>query len=191
MTPMRCPWAGSDPAMIAYHDREWGVPTRDDRELFELLVLEGAQAGLSWKTILHRRDGYRRAFAGFDAERVARFGDAERGRLLQDPGIIRNRAKIDAAIGNARAFLAVRDATGSFSDFVWRFVDHRPVDTPWQRPEQVPAQTPASRALSRALGEHGFKFTGPVICYAFMQAAGLVNDHLADCHRRLAHPDTP
>lgn len=184
MTPLRCPWAGQDPAMIDYHDREWGKPTRDDHELFELLMLEGAQAGLSWKTILHRREGYRRAFSGFDAERIARYGDADRERLLQDPGIIRNRAKVDAAITNARAFLAFRAEPGGFSDFVWQFVDHVPQRNHWHNADEVPAQTSASKELSKALGRRGFKFVGPVICYAFMQAAGLVDDHLIDCHCR-------
>lgn len=170
--------------MIDYHDREWGKPTRDDQELFELLVLEGAQAGLSWKTILHRRDGYRRAFAGFDAERIARYGDTDRERLLHDPSIIRNRAKIDATIANARAFLALRDEAGGFTDFVWQFVDHTPHRNHWRSADEVPAQTPASKALSTALRRAGFKFVGPVICYAFMQAAGLVDDHLLDCHCR-------
>ena len=184
MTPLRCPWAGQDPAMIDYHDREWGKPTRDDHELFELLMLEGAQAGLSWKTILHRREGYRRAFSGFDAERIARYGDADRERLLQDRGIIRNRAKVDAAITNARAFLAFRTEPGGFSDFVWQFVDHVPQRNHWHNADEVPAQTSASKELSKALGRRGFKFVGPVICYAFMQAAGLVDDHLIDCHCR-------
>jgi len=183
MKPTRCPWAGDDPLMIAYHDHEWGVPEHDDRALFEFLILEGAQAGLSWATILHRREGYRRAFADFDAERVARFGDAERERLLRDRGIVRNRAKIDSAIVNARAFLDVRDAGGSFCDFLWRFVDDSPVQNAWTEATQIPAQTETSHQLSRALQQRGFKFVGPVICYAFMQATGLVNDHLVTCHR--------
>lgn len=183
MTPTRCPWAGDDPLMIAYHDHEWGVPQHDDRTLFEFLILEGAQAGLSWATILHRREGYRRAFAGFDPERVARFGDAQRERLLQDRGIVRNRAKIDAAIVNARAFLDVVDGWGSFNDFLWSFVDGTPVQNAWTESSQIPAETDVSQQLSRALRRQGFKFVGPVICYALMQATGLVNDHLITCHR--------
>ena len=183
MTPIRCPWAGRDPLMIAYHDREWGVPQRDERILFEFLLLEGAQAGLSWATILQRREGYRRAFADFDPERVARFDETDRERLLRDPGIVRNRAKVDAATINARALLDLRAAQGGFSEFLWSFVNGKPIQNAWDEPSQVPAQTPASQRLSRALRARGFKFVGPVICYAFMQATGMVNDHLVSCHR--------
>jgi len=183
MTPIRCPWAGHDPLMIAYHDREWGVPQRNERILFEFLLLEGAQAGLSWATILHRREGYRRAFADFDPARVARFDEADRERLLRDPGIVRNRAKVDAAMINARALLDLRAAQGGFSEFLWSFVDGKPLQNAWEAPSQVPSQTPTSQRLSRALRARGFKFVGPVICYAFMQATGMVNDHLVSCHR--------
>ncbi|HTY76501.1 MAG TPA: DNA-3-methyladenine glycosylase I [Candidatus Bathyarchaeia archaeon] len=178
----RCHWARSGPD-IAYHDREWGVPVRADRRLFELLVLEGAQAGLSWSTILARRRGYRTAFAGFDPVRVARFRPAHVSRLLRDPGIIRHRGKIESAIRNAQAFLAVRREHGSFAAYVWAFVGHRPVQNRWRRPRQVPAQTSVSQALSRDLQRRGFTFVGPTICYAFMQATGLVNDHLTSCFR--------
>ena len=178
----RCAWArsGSD---IAYHDREWGVPVRADRRLFEFLVLEGAQAGLSWSTILARRRGYRAAFAAFDPARVARFTSARVSRLLRDPGIIRHRGKIESAVGNARAFLAVQREHGSFAAYVWRFVDGRPIQNRWRQPRQVPAETAISQALSRDLKRRGFTFVGPTICYAFMQATGLVNDHLTSCFR--------
>lgn len=180
----RCPWsAGHGAAYLAYHDEEWGVPVHDDRRQFEFLLLEGAQAGLSWATILQRREGYRHAFAGFDPERVARFTPADVERLLADPGIIRNRLKVAAAIGNARAFLAVQEAFGSFSNYIWRFVDGRPLQNTWRSPEQVPASTALSEAISRDLRARGFRFVGSVIMYAYMQATGLVNDHLVDCFR--------
>ncbi|HEY3067614.1 MAG TPA: DNA-3-methyladenine glycosylase I [Methylomirabilota bacterium] len=169
--------------MIRYHDEEWGVPVHDDRALFELLVLEGAQAGLSWATVLARREGYRRAFEGFDVATIARYTARRRERLLQDPGIIRHRAKVDAVVTNARAFLAVQRAHGSFDAYVWRFVNGRPLQQPWATARQVPAATDTSRALSRDLRALGFAFVGPTICYAFMQAAGLVNDHMRDCFR--------
>ena len=181
--PVRCPWCGDDPLYVAYHDEEWGVPCHDDYKLFEFLTLESAQAGLSWITILRKRENYRRAFADFDAEVVARFGDTDIARLLADPGIVRNRLKIGAAIGNARAFLEVQEEFGSFDDYLWRFVDGSPIVNRWQSLAEVPAETDASRALSRDLRQRGFKFVGPTICYAHMQAIGMVDDHLISCHR--------
>ena len=187
LTPARrrCPWARSGPD-IAYHDREWGVPVRADRRLFEFLVLEGAQAGLSWSTILARRRGYRAAFAAFDPAKVARFTPARVARLLQDPGIIRHRGKIESAIGNARAFLAVQREHGSFAAYVWGFVGGRPIQHGRRQSRHVPAETAISQALSRDLKRRGFTFVGPTICYAFMQATGLVNDHLTSCFRHAA-----
>jgi DNA-3-methyladenine glycosylase I len=181
-TAKRCRWA-RDPLDVVYHDEEWGVPVRDDRLLFEFLILEGAQAGLSWSTILKKRDGYRRAFAKFDPRRVAGFGAADKRRLLADAGIVRNRAKIDAAVENARAFLAVQAEHGSFADYVWGFVDDRPLQVRRCSFRDVPAETEISQALSADLRRHGFRFVGPTICYAFMQAVGLVNDHTVDCFR--------
>jgi DNA-3-methyladenine glycosylase I len=181
-TPPRCAWARDD-LDIRYHDTEWGVPLHDDRALFELLTLEGAQAGLSWSTILRKRPGYRAAFAGFDPARVARFTSASVDRLLGNEGIVRHRGKIEATIGNARAFLAVRGAHGSFDAYLWRFVNGRPVQNAWSAPGQVPAASELSKALSRDLVARGFTFVGPTICYAFMQASGLVNDHLTGCFR--------
>lgn len=180
----RCPWSlGVSPAYLAYHDSEWGRPVTDDRGQFEFLVLESAQAGLSWSTILHKRDAYRRAFADFDPERVARFNRRSVERLLADAGIVRNRLKIEAAIGNARAFLEVVEARGSFSDYIWGFVDGRPVVNRWRRQDQVPATTPLSDALSRDLKVRGFRFVGSTIVYSHLQATGLVNDHLVSCYR--------
>ena len=179
----RCSWAGTEPRMIAYHDREWGVPVHDDRTLFEFLVLEGAQAGLSWRTILERRDGYRRAFAGFDPRVVAGFGGADVERLLADPGIVRNRAKVAAAIGNARCFLEVQAEHGSFDRYLWGFAGGRPRQNGFRTPADVPATTPEADALSRDLRRRGFRFVGPTIVYATMQAVGLVNDHLRSCFR--------
>jgi DNA-3-methyladenine glycosylase I len=167
-----------------YHDEEWGVPLRDDCRLFELLVLEGAQAGLSWSTILRKREAYRRAFARFDAAAVARFTARDVRRLLADDGIVRNRLKIESTIANARAFLALRRERGSFAEYLWQFVGGQPVQNRWRAPRQVPAESEASRALSRDLGRRGFRFVGPTICYAFMQATGMVNDHLVGCFRR-------
>ncbi|HEU4371185.1 MAG TPA: DNA-3-methyladenine glycosylase I [Methylomirabilota bacterium] len=178
----RCHWA-RDPLDVAYHDGEWGVPMREDRRLFEFLLLEGAQAGLSWSTILRKRAAYRRAFAGFDPRRVARFGPREVRRLLADAGIVRNRAKIEAAVANARAFLAVQAEHGSFAAYLWGFVDGRPLQGRRRAPRDVPAETALSRALSADLKARGFGFVGPTICYAFMQAVGLVNDHTLDCFR--------
>jgi DNA-3-methyladenine glycosylase I len=179
----RCGWAGDDALYIAYHDREWGVPVHDDRSLFEFLVLEGAQAGLSWITILRKRPAYRAAFAGFDPAAVARF-DARRVRaLLRDAGIVRNRAKIEAAVGNARAFLEVQKEFGSFDAYIWRFVDGRPKRNAWKTLRQIPPSTRESEAMSRDLKARGFRFVGPTICYAHMQATGMVNDHLVGCFR--------
>src|SRR5262245_24927548 len=178
----RCPWAKTD-LMIAYHDAEWGVPVHDDRLLFEFLILEGAQAGLSWETILKKRDNYRAAFDGFDPARVARYDTRKRRSLLADAGIVRNRLKIDAAIVNAAAFLEVQKEFGSFDAFIWTFVNGKPVRNAWKSLKQAPVRTAASDAMSKALKERGFKFVGTTICYAFMQAVGMVNDHLADCFR--------
>jgi DNA-3-methyladenine glycosylase I len=169
--------------MTRYHDEEWGVPVRDDVRLFEFLVLEGAQAGLSWRTILHRREGYRKAFAGFRPGMVARYGEREVARLLADPGIVRNRRKVEAAIGNARALLSIREERGPFSDFLWGFVDGKPVVNRWRTMAELPAITPESAAMSRELVRRGFRFVGPTICYALMQAVGMVNDHLVSCFR--------
>jgi DNA-3-methyladenine glycosylase I len=179
----RCSWSVSDPLYIAYHDEEWGVPEHDDRKLFEMLILEGAQAGLSWITILKRRETYRRAFDGFDAEIIARYDDAKVAALLSDPGIIRNRQKVAATIQNARAFLDVQDAFGSFDAYIWQFVGGSPRQNEFTELSQIPAETPESRAMSKDLRKRGFSFVGPTICYAFMQACGLVNDHLVSCFR--------
>ena len=182
--PERCPWAIGDPAMEAYHDREWGVPLHDDRALFELLTLEGAQAGLSWSTILRRRSGYRAAFADFEPTRVAAFDDDDVQALLANTAIIRNRQKIVSTIENARRVLEVQDEHGSFDSFVWSFVGGAPRLNAFRTLDEIPAQTPESQALSRALRKRGFGFVGPTIIYAFMQSAGLVNDHLLDCPAR-------
>jgi DNA-3-methyladenine glycosylase I len=179
----RCAWAGSDPLYLAYHDEEWGAPQHDDRRLFELLVLEGAQAGLSWMTILRKREHYRRAFAGFDPAIVAAYDEARVQQLLQDPGIVRNRRKIESAIQNARATLRVQQEHGSLDAYLWRFVGGRPIQNAWQTLAQIPAQTELARALSVDLQKRGFNFVGPTICYAFMQAVGMVNDHTVDCFR--------
>ena len=179
----RCGWAGDDPLYIQYHDEEWGVPIYDDQQLFEFLILEGAQAGLSWITILRKREGYRRAFDGFDAEKIAGYDEQKVAQLLSDPGIVRNRLKVGAAIGNARAYLDLRQSEGDFSDFIWSFVDGKPIINAWPSMKEVPANTPQSDAMSKALKKRGFKFVGTTICYAFMQAAGLVNDHITPCFR--------
>ena len=180
----RCEWAlEGDPLYLAYHDEEWGVPSRDDRHLFELLVLEGAQAGLSWATILHKREGYRRAFAGFDPEAVARFGAADVERLLGDAGIVRNRLKIESAIANAHATLAVQAQHGSLAAYLWDLVGGEPTVNRWTSLGEIPAQTEESHALSTDLKSRGFRFVGPTVCYAFMQATGLVNDHVVACYR--------
>ena len=180
--PPRCSWA-KRPLDIQYHDQEWGVPRHDDRVLFEFLVLEGAQAGLSWSTILEKRRNYRRAFDNFDPRKVARYDARKVRKLLADPGIVRNRLKIAAAIQNTKAFLAVRREFGSFDAHIWRFVGGRPRRNAWEMPKQLPARTPESVAMSTDLLRRGFKFVGPTICYAFMQAVGMVNDHLVGCHR--------
>jgi DNA-3-methyladenine glycosylase I len=183
-TRSRCGWAvEDDPLYVAYHDEEWGVPSRDDRHLFEMLVLEGAQAGLSWSTILHKREGYRRAFADFDAERVASFGERDVERLLGDAGIVRNRLKVTSAIGNARAVMAVQEEHGSLADYLWGFVGGEPIVGRFAKLGQIPAETDESRALSKDLKRRGFRFVGPTICYAFMQATGMVNDHVTTCFR--------
>ena len=179
----RCAWAGNDPLMQRYHDEEWGVPLHDDRALFELLVLEGAQAGLSWRTVLHRREGYRTAFEGFDIARVAAYTQADRERLLADARIIRNRAKVAAAIANAQATIRVQAEYGSLDAFLWSFVGGNPRRNAFRDVSQLPAQTAESRAMSKALRSYGFSFVGPTICYAFMQSAGLVNDHVTNCFR--------
>ena len=181
--PQRCPWAEANERLAAYHDREWGVPVRDDRRWFEFLTLEGAQAGLSWDTILRKRENYRTTFAGFDAAKVARFGRKETAALLHEPGIVRNRLKIESVISNARAFLAVQQEFGSFDRYIWRFVDGKPLQNQWSSIGEVPAATAQSDAMSRDLKKRGFRFVGTTICYAFMQATGMVNDHLVTCFR--------
>lgn len=185
---IRCDWCLGDPLYLDYHDREWGVPLHDERSLFEFLVLEGAQAGLSWLTILRKREAYRRAFAGFDPEKVARFDARKKRALLADAGIVRNRLKIEAAVGNARAFLAVQEEFGSFDAYAWRFVGGRPIQNRWNALRELPAETPESKAWSKDLKKRGFRFVGPTIVYAHMQATGMVNDHLAGCfrHREVA-----
>ena len=180
----RCGWATSDPLYLAYHDEEWGVPVHDDRRLFEMLILEGAQAGLSWITILKRREGYRRAFEGFDPERIARYGKKEVNRLLADTGIIRNRAKVEATIKNAQAYLALAAEAGSLDRFLWQFVGGAPKVNRWRALKEIPAETPESKALSKELKRRGFGFVGSTICYAFMQAVGMVDDHVLSCFKR-------
>ncbi len=181
--PTRCPWAGTDPLYIAYHDQEWGAPVHDDRVHFEFLILEGAQAGLSWSTILKKRDHYRRAFDGFDPALVALYDEAKTAALLNDAGIVRNRLKIRAAIQNAGCFLQIQREFGSFDHYVWSYVGGRPIVNTWHSLSQVPAETAESRALSKDLKRRGFSFVGPTIMYAHMQATGLVNDHLTGCFR--------
>lgn len=180
---IRCPWCGSDPLYRNYHDYEWGVPLHDEQRLFEMLTLEGAQAGLSWLTILRKREGYRRAFAGFDPQLVAGFGDADVARLLADSGIVRNRLKIASAVSNARAVLEVQACYGSLDAFLWRFVDGSPIRNSWRTMAEIPASTPLSDAMSKELKRHEFRFVGSTICYAHMQATGMVNDHLTGCFR--------
>ncbi len=182
--PNRCEWATADPLLATYHDTEWGTPEHDDRKLFEFLVLEGAQAGLSWLTVLKKRDAYRRAFDRFDPERVARYDSRKVRALLGDPGIIRNRLKIDAAISNAVAFLSIQKEFGTFDEYVWRFVGGKPKMNRWKALRQIPARTRESDAMSSALKERSFKFVGTTICYAYMQAVGMVNDHVVSCFRR-------
>ncbi len=179
----RCEWPGTDPLYLSYHDREWGVPERDDRALFEKLLLDGFQAGLSWITILRKRENFRRAFDGFDPERIARYRKARRERLLADPGIVRNRQKVEASVANAKAYLALREDLGSFSGFLWSFVGGAPIVHNRRSTADLPARSPESEAMSKALAARGFKFVGPTIVYAFMQATGMVNDHLTGCFR--------
>jgi DNA-3-methyladenine glycosylase I len=181
--PVRCTWANGSQAYLDYHDREWGVPLHDDRALFEFLILEGAQAGLSWSTILNKRAAYRRAFDGFDAQIIAAYDERKRQELLADAGIVRNRLKIDAAMRNARCFLDVREQHGSFDAFIWRFVDGRPRQNRWASLQEIPASTAESDAMSKELRRLGFTFVGTTICYAYMQAVGMVNDHVVDCFR--------
>lgn len=180
---IRCDWAGSDPRHVRYHDEEWGVPVHDENRQFEFLILEGAQAGLSWSTILNKRDNYRRAFAQFDPALVAQYDDTQIAGLLADRGIVRNRLKVNAAVRNARAFLTVQEEVGSFDAYVWSFVSGKPIQNAWNCARDVPAETQESRALSKDLKRRGFAFVGPTICYAFMQAIGLVNDHVIGCYR--------
>lgn len=179
----RCRWAGDQQIDIDYHDTEWGVPVHDDRTLFEFLILEGAQAGLSWSTILRKRENYRRLFEDFDPERVARFNAKKVEKLLLDPGIVRNRLKVESTVDNARAFLAVRDEFDGFANYIWDFVDGHPIRNRWKSMGEIPAQTAESEAMSKDLKKRGFRFVGPTICYAFMQAVGMVNDHTIDCFR--------
>jgi len=179
----RCWWCGDLPLYRAYHDHEWGVPVHDDGRLFEFLVLEGAQAGLSWSTVLKKREGYRKAFRNFDVGVVSGFSEDDVTMLFSDPGIIRNRLKIRAAVGNAKAFLRVQEEFGSFDNYIWRFVNGNPVRNAWNRMTEIPGSTPESEAMSRDLRNRGFKFVGSTICYAFMQAVGMVNDHVVECFR--------
>jgi DNA-3-methyladenine glycosylase I len=184
MDRTRCDWTtGGDALMLAHHDEEWGVPSHDDRHLFELLTLEGAQAGLSWATILRKREGYRRAFAGFDPEAVARFGTKDVERLLADPGIVRNRLKIESTVVNAGRVLEIEGELGSLDAYLWGFVGGEPLVGRWRSVSEIPAETEFSRALSKDLKRRGFRFVGPTVCYAFMQSVGLVNDHTVDCYR--------
>jgi len=179
----RCEWAGEDPLYVSYHDQEWGVPVHDDRKLFEFLILEGAQAGLSWITILRKRENYRLAFDHFDPEKISRYDQAKVEGLLQNPGIIRNKLKIRAAIQNAQAFLSVQEEFGSFDQYIWGFVDHKPIINTWTEMQQLPAFTPLSEKISKDLKKRGFNFVGPTIIYAHMQATGMVNDHIVSCFR--------
>jgi DNA-3-methyladenine glycosylase I len=183
VTVTRCEWAGSEPLYVAYHDEEWGAPVHDERHLFEMLILEGAQAGLSWSTILNKREHYRQAFDNFEPDKVAEYDEAKVAELLANPGIVRNRRKVEAAIQNAHAFLRVQQEFGSFDAYLWQFVDGRPKQNAWRSLAEIPAQTLESQALSKDLRQRGFSFVGPTICYAFMQAAGLVNDHVVGCFR--------
>lgn len=184
--PIRCEWAGNDPLCVAYHDNEWGVPVHDDRTLFAMLCLEGAQAGLAWITILRKRKNYQSAFDNFDPVKVAGYDEERIARLLADPGIVRNRLKVNAFVRNARAFLAVQAEFGSFDAYIWQFVNGAPIVNRWRSLREIPAQTPEAQAMSKDLKQRGFTFVGPTICYAFMQACGLVNDHIVTCFR---HPD--
>jgi len=183
MATERCSWCGDDPLYVAYHDEEWGVPVYDDRTLFEFLILEGAQAGLSWSTILKKREGYRAAFDGFDPAIVARYDERKTAKLLADPGIVRNRLKVASAVSNAQAFLAVQEEYGSFSNYIWAFVDGTPIQNEWRTLAEIPAKTPLAETISKDLKKRGFRFVGPTIIYAHMQATGMVNDHLVGCFR--------
>ncbi|MBW7836299.1 MAG: DNA-3-methyladenine glycosylase I [Sphingomonadales bacterium] len=183
---MRCPWCGDDPLYVAYHDEEWGVPEYDDRALFEKLILDGFQAGLSWITILRKRENFRRAFDGFKPEKIARYTPRKIESLMNDAGIVRNRAKVEGAVKSARAYLELADQGVSFSDFLWDFVDGRPIQNRWTKDHKIPAETKQSQAMSKALKQAGFVFCGPTITYAFMQAVGMVNDHLVTCPRQKA-----
>lgn len=187
-TPRRCDWPGDDPLMTAYHDEEWGVPLHNDRTHFEFLVLDGAQAGLSWSTILKKRENYRRAFDGFDPRKVARYTAKRVARLLQDEGIVRNRLKVNGAVTNARAFLKVQEEFGSFDEYIWQFVKGKTIRNRWREMAQIPAETDEARVMSKDLKKRRFTFVGPTICYAYMQAAGMVNDHVTGCfrHRQVA-----
>ncbi len=180
---IRCEWCGTDPLYVAYHDEEWGVPEFDDRQLFAKLILDGAQAGLSWITILRKRENYWAAFDGFDPEKIARYDEQKIAELLQNPGIVRNRLKVQSAVKNAQGFLQIMEEHGSFSDYLWQFVDGRPIQNPWRTLADFPAETAESQAMSKGLKSYGFNFVGPTICYAFMQAVGMVNDHVIDCFR--------
>ena len=182
MTIKRCSWCGDDPLYTKYHDEQWGRPVHDDRELFEMLNLEGAQAGLSWITILRKRENYLAAFDQFDATKIVKYGDAKIAELLQNPGIVRNKLKINAVVKNAHAFLKIQEEFGSFDSWIWQFVAGRTIVNSWQTSAEVPAETPESRAMSKALKKRGFSFVGPTICYAYMQSCGMVNDHLTTCH---------
>jgi DNA-3-methyladenine glycosylase I len=182
--PKRCAWVSlDDPLYLAYHDEEWGVPSHDDRHLFEMLVLEGAQAGLSWATILRKREGYRKAFSGFDPAKVARFDSRKVERLLADPGIVRNRAKVESAVANARATVAAAKEHGSLDAYLWSFVGGRPIRNRWKTPQEIPSESDESKAMGRDLRDRGFRFVGPTICYAFMEDVGMVNDHVIGCFR--------
>jgi len=180
----RCPWCGTAPDYVAYHDEEWGVPEYDSRALFEKLILDGFQAGLAWITILRKRDGFRARFEGFEPARLAAWGEAEIAAALQDPGIVRHRGKIEATVGNARAYLAIEKSEGDFSRYLWSFVGGKPIVNRWQSIGQAPTSSPEAEALSKALKKQGFRFVGPTIVYAFMQAVGMVDDHLAGCHAK-------
>ncbi len=180
---IRCAWSGSDALYQAYHDKEWGVPVHDDGRFFEMLILEGAQAGLSWRTILRKRENYRKAFDGFDPEKVSRYSKARVDKLMKNEGIVRNRLKIESTVLNARAFLAVQKEFGSFDRYLWQFVGGKPLMNHWRTTKEIPASTPESDTLSKDLKKRGFKFVGTTICYAFMQAVGMMNDHTTDCFR--------
>ncbi len=179
----RCDWSGTEPIYVDYHDKEWGVPVHDDRMHFEMIILDGAQAGLSWITILKRRDSYREAFDNFDAVKVSRYDDKKVEKLLTNPGIIRNRLKVNSTVKNAQAFLKIQEEFGSFDDYIWQFVNHKTIQNKWKKMAELPAKTAESDAMSKDLKKRGFSFVGSTICYAYMQAAGMINDHIMDCFR--------